>query len=962
MFEEKPARTKGGSPVLSPLSGPLPLLSPRIQRQAQAQQQLVTHTRRPTAFQRQQASTMFQALNLQREAAQELELQRNVIQAEAGPLPVSAKAVEAALQRQAARTAPVGALRQAPATPGQWVQAARLEVQRVQDPSAPNQTRWLGAADRARHVGILRSIGHGLAQGFKTDRGPATQRYAEYGDGLATLQRQALTGSVPRMVLALTSPAERPLLQRAIDEALQRQQAEEARDEAVLHLHGLQRQLADLDHQAQPIMERLQARRGSGMPLPAAVQRQLEASLNHDLSGVRVHADTEADLLSKKVNAVAFTTGQDIYFQSGKFDPNSQTGIELLAHEATHTVQQSKGQVGKGIDPDAGLEAEARQMGARIAAIQPSSGRSGRPAVRHRTGVSATFTPSTTVQRKEGASSTTASPVLTVGKLGVIKQADGANVHISPDPRSGLVAPQPVALGTRVGVISQTADGWSRISLSSGKSGYVQTTRVTTDLPDPGARLIRVTGGQTAIGVAERYYQGLVKPGQDLRYYVNVLEYVDRQRSTGAFQGGQTLKAGTVLWIPGPQMAQSLVGQVGSGSITGGRWAETKNAVGNGPGANILRSVMESPQYIGEVLGETWKTVKEHWPVLLATTVAMVGAEFLVGALAAVPEPTMLTKVLAVGLQGMITAIAGGFAIAAGYAAIKAGQRWLTLAWTAKGDVGKLKAASKAFLGMIGDLVLLVASAAGVKTSAQKTAMFAKAPVKGMNVAAPTRALTAARAGPALPKTANPTNDFLYNKYWKNLHERTFAESPAEIARLRKALPPLKNLSDSEIIAIRQYTTRAYVPLNGALRAGTDAAELSKTNSFISTRFNMPTVTTADADVLAQEILVGLGKLPAYGGKAYRGEGLERLPIFQAMKPGDVWVEKAFLSSAYSPAGAMQKEMTFSLTSKSGVVIDEVSVVPHELEVLFKPGTKFKLVSIGQDKMTGKWEIVAEEQ
>ncbi|WP_456833009.1 eCIS core domain-containing protein [Deinococcus sp. UYEF24] len=765
------------------------------------------------------------------------------------------------------------------------------------------------------------------------------------------------------MVLAQTSPTERPLLQRAVDEALQRQQEEEAGDAAVLHLHSLQRQLADLEHQAeQPIMERIQARRGSGTPLPAAVQRQLEAGLNHDLSGVRIHADTEADLLSKKVNAVAFTTGQDIYFQSGKFDPNSQTGVELLAHEATHTVQQSKGQVGKGIDPDAGLEAQARQMGAKIASSVSPSGRQGaRPVQRHRTGVSATFTPSTTFQRKAGGAPTTP-PVLSVGKLGVIKQADGANVHTVPKPSSGLVVPQPVALGTRVGIISQTADGWSRISLASGKSGYIQTARVTTDLPDSGASLIRVTGGQTAIGVAERYYKDLVKPGQDLRYYVNVLEYVDKQRGTGAFQGGQTLKAGTVLWIPGPQMAQSLVGQVGSGSITGGRWAEAKNAVGNGPGANILRSVMESPQYIGEVLGETWKTVKEHWPVLLATTVAMVGAEFLVGALAAVPEPTMLTKVLAVGLQGMITAIAGGFAIAAGYAAIKAGQRWLTLAWTAKGDAGKLKAASKAFLGMIGDLVLLVASAAGIKTSAQKTAMFAKAPVKGMNVAAPARALTATRAGPALPKTANPANDFLYNKYWKNLDERAFAESPAEIARLRKALPPLKNLSDSEIIAIRQYTTRAYVPLNGALRAGTDAAELSATNSFISTRFNMPPVTTADADVLAQEILVGLGKLPAYTGKAFRGEGLQRLPMFQAMKPGDVWVEKAFLSSAYSPAGAMQKEMAFSLTSKSGVVIDKVSVVPHELEVLFKPGSKFKLVSIGQDKMTGKWEIVAEEQ
>jgi len=131
--------------------------------------------------------------------------------------------------------------------------------------------------------------------------------------------------------------------------------------------------------------------------------------------------------------------------------------------------------------------------------------------------------------------------------------------------------------------------------------------------------------------------------------------------------------------------------------------------------------VMESPQYIGEVLGETWKAVKEHWPVLLATTVALVGAELLVGALAAAPEPTMITKFLAVGLQGLITAVAGAGVVLSGRAALIAGQQWLTAAWTAKGDAGKLKAASKAFLNMIGNVVMVVASAAGVKASAGKT-------------------------------------------------------------------------------------------------------------------------------------------------------------------------------------------------------------------------------------------------
>ncbi len=363
-------------PMPQPVT-PAPVLALRPLAQVQAAQSLMAHTLRPVAVQRQQIGPAFQALSLHRESVEGLSLQRQAVQGQVQQLQasVSANSVTGALQRRAIRQAPVAPLTGAPASPSEWVRAARLELQRVADPARPEQTRWLGGAERERHLGTLRGVGQGLAQGFKTDRGPALQRYAEYGEALATLQRQSLMGGVVRTVMQQTSPTERPPLQRATDEAAQRQASQEAQDASALNLHSLQRQLADLDTQAeQPILERVQARRGGGDPLPSAVRRQLEAGLNHDLSGVRLHTDGEADLLSKKVNAVAFTTGSDIYFQSGRFDPNSQTGIELLAHEATHTVQQGKGQVGKGIDPDAGLEAEARSFGTLFASSLHRSG------------------------------------------------------------------------------------------------------------------------------------------------------------------------------------------------------------------------------------------------------------------------------------------------------------------------------------------------------------------------------------------------------------------------------------------------------------------------------------------------------------------------------------------------------------------------------------------------------------
>lgn len=213
-----------------------------------------------------------------------------------------------------------------------------------------------------QYTALQRQVVSNIASSFRQDRQPAIQRYEQYGQHLAALQRSA--APVAAATLQRLPAGERVAVQRVMDEVVQREAALQQQDDQALQLYGLQRQLAELDqHNTKPIFERIQARRGSGNPLPEAVRRHLEQGLNHDLSGVRIHDDAEADKMAKGVNAVAFTTGMDIFFQSGKFNPNTQSGLELLAHEVTHTVQQGKGQVGNGIDPDSGLESEARARG-----------------------------------------------------------------------------------------------------------------------------------------------------------------------------------------------------------------------------------------------------------------------------------------------------------------------------------------------------------------------------------------------------------------------------------------------------------------------------------------------------------------------------------------------------------------------------------------------------------------------
>jgi uncharacterized protein DUF4157 len=82
-----------------------------------------------------------------------------------------------------------------------------------------------------------------------------------------------------------------------------------------------------------------------GNPLEANVQRGLEQQLGADLSGVRVHTDASADTLARQVDATAFTSGADIFFRAGAYNPSSDAGRHTLAHEAVHVVQQAAGPV-----------------------------------------------------------------------------------------------------------------------------------------------------------------------------------------------------------------------------------------------------------------------------------------------------------------------------------------------------------------------------------------------------------------------------------------------------------------------------------------------------------------------------------------------------------------------------------------------------------------------------------------
>lgn len=88
------------------------------------------------------------------------------------------------------------------------------------------------------------------------------------------------------------------------------------------------------------LAQQLRDQRGDGAPLSREVRNEMSNSIGADFSNVRIHTGEKAAALSNDLGAQAFTHGNDVYFNSGKYDTDSSAGKHLLAHELTHVVQQ----------------------------------------------------------------------------------------------------------------------------------------------------------------------------------------------------------------------------------------------------------------------------------------------------------------------------------------------------------------------------------------------------------------------------------------------------------------------------------------------------------------------------------------------------------------------------------------------------------------------------------------------
>lgn len=80
---------------------------------------------------------------------------------------------------------------------------------------------------------------------------------------------------------------------------------------------------------------------GGGKPLPGEQRKYFESRFGTSLGHIRIHQHDQAQKHARQVNARAFTMGHDIYFARSQYAPSSEEGKHLLAHELTHSLQQT---------------------------------------------------------------------------------------------------------------------------------------------------------------------------------------------------------------------------------------------------------------------------------------------------------------------------------------------------------------------------------------------------------------------------------------------------------------------------------------------------------------------------------------------------------------------------------------------------------------------------------------------
>jgi hypothetical protein len=184
---------------------------------------------------------------------------------------------------------------------------------------------------------------------MKLTIGQPGDKYEQEADRMAADVVQRINAPQSESVQRQETPEEEELLQEPLAGTLQRQETPE---EELQMKPIVQRRSVEGGTATTPdIEESIQGAKGGGQPLAENIKEPMEKAFGADFSGVKVHTDTQSDQMNQSIQAKAFTTGQDVFFRQGEYNPGSRGGQELIAHELTHVVQQNGGAVQRSPQP-----------------------------------------------------------------------------------------------------------------------------------------------------------------------------------------------------------------------------------------------------------------------------------------------------------------------------------------------------------------------------------------------------------------------------------------------------------------------------------------------------------------------------------------------------------------------------------------------------------------------------------
>ena len=377
-----------------------------------------------------------------------------------------------------------------------------------------------------------------------------------------------------------TKPVDGNPLQRQADAEEPEQPPEEQPEQESEQSAPVQAKRSGRAPPVSPVLETsLNRTQGQGAALPTGPRRFFEPRFGHDFSRVRIHADGAAAQAAHHLNAQAFTRGADIYFGAGRYQPQSTSGRQLLAHELTHVVQQGAGQSAAAVQRQEEVPGfspeEVEEYGTEDTGITEDTGVAARAEAGGGSGPA--------INRPGMMSCTPGSPT-----------AQYLRKQPVPDKGDNVLAT--LAFNDIVFVDQSGGAGgkWYQITTATGQQGWVPVVSVALDPPEPTASLYRIKAGDTPIDLAGTWYGPFEKwwwPGSsdagDARFYVAALAYANKGRagmpSPDSLDNMSSWKSVTLIadhtvWRPGKPFLDTLKGKVSSGSISRTVWEGVKSA------------------------------------------------------------------------------------------------------------------------------------------------------------------------------------------------------------------------------------------------------------------------------------------------------------------------------------------------------------------------------------------------